>query len=97
MDETLQRIDIRGRAGFVSTHTYPPTNPNFPPPTNPAEATTLIWPEASGHWVILRADDMNTDQVLALANQLKSAKNGQWQQPDAPSPTTTTISPTPST
>ena len=97
MDETLQPIDIRGHAGFVSTHTYPPTSPNFPPPANPAEATTLIWPEAPGHWVILRADDMNTEQVIALANQLTRANNGQWQLPGAPSPTTTTISPTPST
>ena len=97
MDDTLQPIDIRGHAGFVTTHTYPPTNPNFPPPSNPAVATTLIWPEAPGHWIILRADDMNTDQVLALANQLTSASNGQWQQPGAPTPTTTTISPTPPT
>lgn len=94
MDETLQPLDIRGHAGFVSTHTYPPTNPNFPPPGNPANSTTLIWPETPGHWVILRADDMNTDQVIALANQLTPAHNGQWQLPGASTATTTTLAPT---
>jgi hypothetical protein len=94
MDETLQPIDIRGHAGFVSTHHYPPTNTNAPPPANPSGATTLIWPESPDHWVVVRADDMNTAQVLALANQLTPSSNGQWQQAGAPGPTTTTIDPT---
>jgi hypothetical protein len=97
MDETLQPIDIRGHAGFVSTHRYPPTNPNLPPPGNPAKATTLIWAETPGHWVIVRADDMDTEQVLAIANQLSPAKNGQWHQPGALAATTTTSSPTQAT
>ena len=94
MDETLQPIDIRGHAGFVSTHHYPPTNTNAPPPANPSVATTLIWPESPGHWVVLRADDMDTEHALALASQLTPASNGQWQQPGAPGATTTTIDPT---
>ena len=93
MDETLKPTDIRGHAGFVSTHSYPPTNPNFPPPGNPAKATTLIWEETPGHWVIVRADDMDTEQVIAFANQLTPANNGQWQLPGAPA-ATTTLSPT---
>jgi hypothetical protein len=94
MDETLEPIDIRGHAGFVSTHRYPPTNTNAPPPANPAEATTLIWAETPGHWVILRADDMGTEQAIAFANQLTPTDNGQWQPPGAPAATTTTLSPT---
>lgn len=93
MDETLKPMEIRGHAGFLSTHQYPPTDTNAPPPANPAKATTLIWPETPGHWVIVRADDMDTEQVLAFANQLTPANNAQWQMPGAPA-TTTTLSPT---
>jgi hypothetical protein len=94
MDETLEPIDIRDHAGFVSTHQYPPTNTNAPPPANPAKATTLIWAETPGHWIVVRADDMDTEQVLAFANQLTPASNGQWQPPGALAGTTTTLSPT---
>ncbi len=92
MDETLQPLDIRGHRGFVTTHQYPIQ----PAPAIPGRtiATTLIWPETPGHWVVIRADDINTAQLLALANQLTEATNSQWQQPGTPSPTTTTINPT---
>jgi hypothetical protein len=93
MNETLQPLDIRGHAGYVSTHRYPPLYANASPPSNPATATILIWPETAGHWVIVRADDMNIEQTLALAEDLTPASYGQWQL-SGTSVATTTLFPT---
>ncbi len=93
MDDTLEPFDVRGHAGFVSTVVYPPTDPNAPPPPNATGSTSLIWLEAPGHWVTLRGDDMSTEQVLALAEQLTPAPDGQWGAVTPSTVTTTTDGP----
>lgn len=93
MDETLDPINVRGHSGFVSTITYPPSDPTAPPPPNAGGSTSLIWMEAPGHWVTLRGHDMNVEQVLALAEQLTPAVSGQWGETTGVAVTTTTAQP----
>ena len=93
MDETLDPINVRGHSGFVSTIAYPPSDPTAPPPPNAGGSTSLIWMEAPGHWVTLRAHDMDVGQVLALADQLTPAVSGQWGETTGVAVTTTTAQP----
>jgi hypothetical protein len=91
MDETLEPLEVRGHAGFVSTHTQVAPPAGLPNVAGSALArTTLIWLEAPAHWVILRGEGMTTDQLVAIANQLTAASSGEWRAPGAPIPTTTT-------
>ena len=80
MSDTLVPLVIRGHSGYATDL------------QNTTAVTTLIWPETPNHWVTVRADNMTTTALLALAAKLTPAPNGGWGQP-TPGATTTTSGP----
>ncbi len=82
--QTLQPVQIRGHAGFVTKQDYSavtnsPDAPAVPDPTS--SATILIWEEAPGHWVTLWVADQTTDQAVNLAATLIAVDRDQWHLP----------------
>ena len=82
MTDTLTPLVVRGHDGHLSLDTTY---------GGPIPVPTLIWPEAPGHWVTLRADGMTTDRLVQLANELTTADHN-WS-PDGTPATTTTLGP----
>jgi len=96
MEQTLQPVQIRGHAGFVTTQNFfplanDPKAPAAPEPT--ASATILIWEEAPGHWITMWVADQTTEQAVALAATLVAVDQTQWHLPGGAASTTTTFGP----
>lgn len=82
MLDTLTTIEVRGHAGHLSldSHAY----------VGPTPVPTLIWQEAAGHWVTLRADGMTTEQLLDVADRLTPV-SGDWVPQGGDATTTTAL------
>jgi hypothetical protein len=92
MDQTLQPVQIRGHAGYVTTQDFfgQANNPGSPTVSDPTtSATMLIWEEAPGHWVTMWVADQTTEQAVALATTLVAIDQAQWHLPGGASNTTT--------
>ena len=92
-DETLQPVTVRGHQGYVTAHRYVPGENAWGGGVEGGriDVHTLMWQENPGTWTTLRGDDMSTDQLLALADQLVSMPPDQWQQLAAAPFTTTPV------
>ena len=89
--QTLQPVQIRGHAGFVTKQDYAAVtnNPDAPAVADPtSSATILIWEEAPGHWVTMWVADRTTEQAANLAATLVAVDQDQWRLPGAATSTT---------
>ena len=89
MNDDLRPLAVRGRPGFVSSHTYPASAlmPAF---------VELIWEEAPGQWVVLGGEGQTVNGLLRTAEGLRVVDERDWQalfasppEPSASGPTTT--------
>ncbi len=83
MERTLEPAQIRGHDGYVTTQDFY-SDAGAPTVANPTSAaTTLIWEEASGHWVTMWVADQTTEEAIRLANDLVAIDQSQWHLPRA--------------
>ena len=98
MAQTLQPVQVRGHAGYVTTQDFfaDAHNPDSPTVTDPTTSVTaLIWEEAPGHWITMSVADQTTEQAVALATTLVPIDQTQWGLPGVTAATTTTFGPSP--
>ncbi len=81
-EESLQPITVRGHQGYVTSHQYVPGENAWGGGVQGGrtDVHTLIWQEIPGTWTIIRGDDMSTEQLLAVADELVPMPQNEWQQ-----------------
>ena len=75
MYQTLQPVEIRGQAGFVTTQAFEIDSRTS---TDTLTARTLIWEETPGLWVTLWVAHLTTEQAVAVANNLVAIAPDEW-------------------